>query len=70
MSRINLKKSLRVALKEKGLKRDSILQVLGCKHRSSITHLLNNPNSSIGTWDKIAEFFGYKLWEFIKLGDA
>lgn len=65
---MDLKKSFKIALAMRGKKQKELASEMKVTE-SYISSLCNNGSISVKKIDEMSERLGFKLWEFIKLGE-
>jgi len=65
---MNLEKSFNVALAMRGKKQSDLAKEMKVTN-SYINQICKNGSLSIRKLDEVSGLLGFKLWEFIKLGD-
>ena len=65
---MNLEKSFNVALAMRGKKQSDLAKEMKVTN-SYINQICKNGSLSIRKLDEVSEHLGFKLWEFVKLGE-
>ena len=66
---MNLEKSFNVALATRDMKKKDLASQMKVTP-SYITQVTKNGSLSVGKLQELSEALGYKVWEFIKLGES
>ena len=65
---MNLKKSFRMALAERDMSKTDLAVKMKCTG-AYITQITKGGSMSVSKLQDVCDLLGYKVWEFIKLGD-
>lgn len=65
---MNLEKSFRIALATKGMSKQDLAKQMNCTG-AYITQITKGGSMSVSKLQDVCSELGYKVWEFIKLGE-
>lgn len=65
---MDLEKSFRIALATKGMNKSELAKEMNCTG-AYITQITKGGSMSVSKLQDVCSVLGYKVWEFIKLGE-
>ena len=66
---MNLDKSFRIALATKGMSKQDLATQMNCTG-AYVTQITKGGSMSVRKLQDVCDVLGYKVWEFIKLGES